>query len=198
MLQCTTEMQRSVANKASAHMSSSKITQGTTRSKHVFGSGALYLQEYVSRNTDLHVSVHWLRIIGGTGLHAQGFRVISACANLVRLSLRNGILLPSGWSSKLQNTKQGTPQGGRIAVWICQTHTKSGFIRSSTHPARGVFLQPVILAGTAQGGSAPTLARNAGHSHTSLNQQLPTRCSYFAAGPLTAKSKVSKRNCYRP
>lgn len=179
MLQYTTEMQCSVANKASAHMSSSKITQGTTRSKHVFGSRALYLQEYISHSTDLHTSVHRPRIIEGTGLYAQGFRAINMCANLVRRSLGNGSLLPPGWSSKLQNTKQGALQGGRIAVWICQTHMTSGFTHSSTHPACAVFLQPMILAGTAQGGSAPTLARNTGHSHTSLNQQLPTRRSYF-------------------
>lgn len=65
-------MQRSVANKAAAHVSSSKITQGTTIAKHTFGSRALYLQEYVSRSTDLHASVHRPRTVRGAGLHAQG------------------------------------------------------------------------------------------------------------------------------
>lgn len=60
-----------------------------------------------------------------------------------------------------------------------QTRSKSGFTCNPTHPAYTIFFQPVIPTGMAWGGSAPVLARNAGHSHTSLNQQLPTCHSYF-------------------
>lgn len=72
VLHYTIQMQCSVANKAAVDMGSSKITEGTTRTEHTFGSRALYLQEYISRSTDLHTSVHRPRTVGGAGLHAQG------------------------------------------------------------------------------------------------------------------------------
>jgi len=74
VLHYTIHMQYSVASKAAVHMGSSKITQSTTRTKHTFGTRALHLQEYISRSTDLHASVHWPRIVRAVGLHAQGLR----------------------------------------------------------------------------------------------------------------------------
>lgn len=68
----TVQRQCSDTSKAAAHVGSSRITQGTTRTKHMFGSRALYLQEYVSHSTDLHASVPQPRIDGGAGLHAWG------------------------------------------------------------------------------------------------------------------------------
>lgn len=86
---------------AAVHVGSSKITQGTTRIKHTLDSRAQYLQEYISFSTGLHASVHWPRTVRGAGLHAQGLGGQAMCANLVGLSLGNGILLPLGWLSKL-------------------------------------------------------------------------------------------------
>lgn len=53
-------------------MSSTKIIQGTTRSKHMFSSRAFYLQECISCSTDLYASVHQTRTIRSAGLHTLG------------------------------------------------------------------------------------------------------------------------------
>lgn len=62
--------------------------------EHTFGSRALYLQEHVRRSTDLHASVHWAKDRQRRWAARTGLSGIRACADLARLSLGNGILLP--------------------------------------------------------------------------------------------------------
>lgn len=56
---------------------------------------------------------------------------------------------------------------GRCHLHLSDAH-RSGFACNSTPPACTVFHKCTILAGIALGVSALTVARNAGHSHTSL------------------------------
>lgn len=101
-----------VANKATAHVSSSKITQGTTRTKHAFGSRAFYLQECISRSTDLHASVHQPRTVGSAGQHTQRLGDKHVC----KLSKA----LPGKWDPALPSlVKQAIKDKVGGPAWRC-------------------------------------------------------------------------------
>lgn len=175
-------MQCSAGHKGAAHVNSSKITEGTTGAEHTFGSRAFYLQEYVSWSTDLHASVCRTSSLRAPGLQAQGTGDKPGL-RFSKVPPGNGYPAPQAPQFVGPAIKHNVQDlAGRCnddldlsdthKVWVCwQLHS------SCLHRA----LQTHDPGWHRSGALAPPVARNAGHSHTSLHRQLPTRCSYFVS-----------------